>query len=130
MVNKKKLYKKFKYFLGGQPALSSIIQCSLEILDVNDHKPEFLGFTDGSIREIIVEENVAVGHELGRVFAVDSDSGKNGEVHYKIFQHNEIANITDLFDLNENTGILKTKAELDREIRNTYKFQVYLNFYL
>ncbi|KAI1733203.1 cadherin domain-containing protein [Ditylenchus destructor] len=112
---------------GGQPALSSTIQCTITVDDVNDHAPTFLDANDGR-REIVVEENVAVGHELARVFAVDGDSGRNGEIHYKLIDLNEdqgtAINSSVLFDLDEWTGVLKTKAELDREARDSYRFQI------
>lgn len=114
---------------GGQPALSTTIQCSVEVLDVNDHKPEFLGFSEDFVREIVVEESVAVGYELGRLFAVDADSGKNGEVHYKLMSQNDDILISNIFDLNENTGLLRTKVELDREKRDNYKFKVIIICY-
>lgn len=100
-------------------------------MDVNDHKPEFLGFSEESVREIVVEESVSIDYELGRVFAVDADSGKNGEVHYKLIlnEKNDDIIISDVFNLDENTGVLRTKIELDREKRDNYKFKVINIFY-
>lgn len=94
------------------------------------------------MREIFVEENVPIGHELGRIFAVDEDSGRNGEIHYSLRNieknNSEILNninlaqndsknfndIEEMFNLNEISGILTTKVVLDREVRDNYCFQV------
>uniref|UniRef100_A0A915CQB1 Uncharacterized protein n=1 Tax=Ditylenchus dipsaci TaxID=166011 RepID=A0A915CQB1_9BILA len=114
---------------GGQPALSSTLQCTIHIQDVNDHSPTFLHAEGAGLREIVVEENVAIGHELGRVFAVDEDSGVNGEIHYKLIDSNELKqmpqqNLSQLFELDETTGVLRTKSELDRELQDSYLFQI------
>lgn len=91
------------------------------------------------MREIFVEENVPIGHELARFFAVDEDSGKNGEIHYFLknnisnngsnilFQFNDLifSNIKEIFNLDETGGILTTKVVLDRETRDHYRFQVF-----
>lgn len=104
----------------------------MEILDVNDHRPEFLGVggeassTSGRFREIVVDESVSVGQELGRLFAVDADSGVNGQVNYRIREEDGVsdAEIFEVFELSATTGVLRTRKELDRETRETYEFQV------
>lgn len=34
---------------GGQPALSVTTQCTIHIIDVNDHEPKFLGIGEGNL---------------------------------------------------------------------------------
>lgn len=109
---------------GGQPALSSTVQCIVTVSDVNDHAPSFL---TTSMHEIFVDENVAIGYELGRIFAVDEDSGPNGDVHYKL----ESADQTDLdaFVIDNVTGMIRTTKELDRETKDRFSLRVFLLLY-
>lgn len=102
--------------------------------DVNDHSPTFLDANGEAFREFVVEENMAIGHELGRVYAVDEDGGQNGEIHYKMIgtgedgQPNE-RDLNALFELDEWSGVLKAKVKLDRERRHAYRFKVDLFFH-
>lgn len=63
-----------------------------------------------------------VGYELGRVYAVDEDSGRNGEVRYRLEAEDE--NATLKFAIDEMTGTLKTIGELDREEKELYNLKV------
>ena len=52
-----------------------------------------------------------------QVSANDADHGTNGQISYFI----RSGNIDNAFNLDANTGIVTTKANLDREIRDSYK---------
>lgn len=54
---------------------------------------------------------------------MDEDSGKNSAVRYSLEM---IAPNTDdkVFEIDSVTGSIRTKQELDRETRDTYKFKV------
>lgn len=113
---------------GQQPtALSSTITCTVNILDVNDHSPVFVGITSTSDNtiELVLDEDAPIGQELTRLLAVDEDTGKNGEIHYQIgiptngSVENELP-----FEVDRTTGVLRTKEKLDREQRAEYQFQI------
>lgn len=104
---------------GGQPALSSTISCTISVMDVNDHAPAFLS---SSMHEILVDEDVAVGYELGRIFAVDEDLGPNGDVRYRLENVGDEEKGT--FTIDKETGIIRTSNKLDREARDRYLLKV------
>ncbi|CAD5218600.1 unnamed protein product [Bursaphelenchus okinawaensis] len=128
---------------GGQPAMSTTVHVTVNIVDVNDHAPTFLGAT---MHEINVEENLPAGRELGRLFAMDEDSGRNGEVRYylqseeqpldrKVLENESSASDSssatdstlkpsEAFTIDELTGALKTNTVLDREVKDRYQYKV------
>lgn len=59
---------------GAQPALSSTVPLTINVVDINDHAPTLIA----AQKVITLEENVAIGEEVGRVYAIDEDSGPNG----------------------------------------------------
>lgn len=64
-----------------------------------------------------------MGYELGRLYAVDEDSGRNGEVRYRL-EFEENLNSTQKFAIDELTGVLTTIGELDREEKEVYEMKV------
>lgn len=61
-----------------------------------------------------------MGYELGRLYAVDEDSGKNGEVRYSLESNDDSSKFT----IDELSGILTTSGELDREAKDFYELKV------
>lgn len=53
---------------------------------------------------------------------MDEDSGKNGEVRYRIEAESE--NVTSTFKIDEVTGVLSTIGEIDREKTDIYNMKV------
>ncbi|KAH7724707.1 Cadherin domain containing protein [Aphelenchoides avenae] len=100
---------------SGQPALSSTVHCTVTVVDVNDHAPRFLAVSG---HEFFVEENIPVGTEVGRIFAVDEDSGSNGEIRYSLLGESE------LFEIDAVNGAIRTKADVDREYNERYSLKV------
>uniref|UniRef100_A0A914HXA3 Uncharacterized protein n=1 Tax=Globodera rostochiensis TaxID=31243 RepID=A0A914HXA3_GLORO len=116
---------------GGQPSLFSTLQCSVTIIDVNDHSPAFIGIgtTGGDRLELFVDENAPIGREIGRLLAVDGDSGQNGEIRYRIaavLEENKgkVPPPPLPFELDPITGAFKTTEKLDRESRAEFIFNV------
>uniref|UniRef100_A0A0N5AHE5 Protocadherin Fat 4 n=1 Tax=Syphacia muris TaxID=451379 RepID=A0A0N5AHE5_9BILA len=103
---------------SGQPASSSTTTCTIRIIDINDHKPQFVSLQ----QQVFVDENVPIGHEITRVFAVDEDSGENGIVRYslEIIPPEE----TPTFEIDAVTGSIKTLSKLDRELNSLYKLKI------
>ncbi|ETN76935.1 cadherin domain protein [Necator americanus] len=97
---------------GAQPALSSTVTLMLYVIDINDHAPTFIA----SQKKIFLDENVAVGDEVGRVYAIDDDSGENGVVRYAL-------NGSLDFFIDAESGIIRTASSLDRERAAQYELQ-------
>lgn len=102
---------------SGQPAQSSTINCAINIVDINDHKPHFVA----SRQELFVEENVPIGFEITRIFAIDEDNDINGRITYKLAGEDS-ANET--FRIDQTTGIITTINKLDREEKEKYILKV------
>lgn len=65
---------------GGNPARSSTAQLRLVLYDVNDNAPAF----SASTFSFRLDEGLPAGTSVGRVVAVDADSGENALVFYRI----------------------------------------------
>jgi hypothetical protein len=103
---------------GG--GLMDNISVRIHVEDVNDHAPVF----KKSWYNFDLEEGVYSGKILGRIEATDADYGNNAKIIYSILQ-NEHDNIYVLpFRISESDGILTVTGEIDREIRDSYTFQV------
>lgn len=70
---------------AAEGALSSIVDLTVMVLDVNDNPPVF----QKPDYAITIPEDVAVGTEVLRVFATSDDIGANGEIYYSIRSGNE-----------------------------------------
>ncbi|XP_032221364.2 cadherin EGF LAG seven-pass G-type receptor 2 isoform X2 [Nematostella vectensis] len=89
----------------GQPFLYNQTTVDIALIDVNDNAPQFVS----SHFQTMIPENYAVGQEFYRVQAYDKDHGTNGEITFS-FMQNDLP-----FSINENTGGISIKEELDRE---------------
>ena len=104
------------------------MEINITVLDFNDHTPMFLN----PVTFVNIPEGVAVGTVLTDFNVTDSDSGDLGEqgVRFSIaagtaHEDEEYSTLqffslpfpgdTDLFSVNSVSGILKTKAQLDRD---------------
>lgn len=97
--------------LGG---LHDTAQVRIYVLDTNKYRPQF----QHTPYKIEVRENVPVGSSIYQVMAVDRDVGENGRVSYRLGQG------TSSFDIDENTGDIKTRVKLDRETTESMSFAV------
>ncbi|XP_034242049.1 cadherin-related tumor suppressor [Thrips palmi] len=95
------------------PRLSSTVQVSITVRDVNDNAPEFITPSETS-----VGENVAPGTVLLAVKAVDKDEGRNGYVEYSLDDDDV------MFSLGAADGLLRVAGRLDRESRPAYRITV------
>ncbi|PIC27301.1 hypothetical protein B9Z55_019604 [Caenorhabditis nigoni] len=98
---------------GAQPALSSTVPLTIHVVDINDHAPTLIA----AQKMITLEENVAIGEEVGRVYAIDEDSGPNGIIRYSIEGPED-------FIIDEDSGVIKTTKLLDRETTARYSLKV------
>ncbi|KAG8507314.1 Protocadherin-23 [Galemys pyrenaicus] len=81
------------------------------ILDMNDHRPNFV-----SPSTAYISEDAVVGSLVHHLAAEDPDEGRNGRVTFSILSGNE--NMT--FMLDESSGLLTTALPLDYEIKSQH----------
>lgn len=100
----------------GKPQLVGEATVNLQIKDKNDNAPKFANST----LYFYVKENQVTGTSVNRLTAADPDLNENGVVTYFISDTKEPKLPFELFP----EGVLVTKRELDREIKDTYEFTV------
>ncbi|XP_069700620.1 cadherin-89D [Periplaneta americana] len=103
---------------GG--GLADNITVRIHVKDVNDHAPVF----KKSWYNFDLEEGFYSGKSIGRIEATDADYGSNAEIVYSILQ-NDQDDFSELpFRISEKEGILTVTGDIDREVRDSYTFQV------
>nr|XP_034195560.1 fat-like cadherin-related tumor suppressor homolog isoform X8 [Osmia lignaria] len=102
----------------SSPLLTALAEISLQVLDENDHAPEFESNPYG----IILAENIEEGTSILKIIAHDDDLGSNGEVRYSF--GSDIGELANVFTIDAYTGWISTLVQLDKEKQPEYKFQV------
>lgn len=100
----------------GEPPLSSAMDVTMLVLDVNDNTPSF----SQNIYDIEIEENMLTGTDVIQVFASDADEGTNGQIRFSIAG----GNIKSDFRIDSVTGWISVAKQLDREVRTSYSLVV------
>ncbi|XP_036445151.1 protocadherin Fat 4 [Colossoma macropomum] len=100
----------------GQPPLSSTMEVTMVVLDVNDNTPSF----SQNIYDIEIEENTLSGTDVLQVFASDADEGTNGQIRFSIAAGNGNSD----FRIDSVTGVISVARLLDRETRSSYSLVV------
>ncbi|GLH01449.1 Fat-like cadherin-related tumor suppressor homolog [Gryllus bimaculatus] len=98
-----------------QQRLSSTVQVTIVLKDVNDAAPEFI-----TPNETAVAENVPPNTVVMAVKAVDRDEGRNSYVEYSLAPGPDSA----LFTLGPVDGLVRVAGRLDREARANYTLEV------
>ncbi|KAK4472361.1 hypothetical protein MN116_003622 [Schistosoma mekongi] len=103
---------------NGHPPKNSTAEVLINIIDQNDHAPQF----EKEIFYFNLSEDLPVNSIAAILVAHDDDFGKNAEVTYKIddLQGNAIKT----FRLDRNNGSLWLRTPLDREKLDSYVFKV------
>ncbi|XP_036974824.1 protocadherin Fat 3 isoform X2 [Acanthopagrus latus] len=101
---------------GRQGALSSQVDLTILVLDVNDNAPVF----QRRDYAVTVPEDVAVGTEVLRVLATSVDIGPNAEITYRIRSGNELRK----FSIDRNLGSISVADDLDFEVCKDYYLTV------
>ena len=86
----------------------------LAVDDMNDNTPLF----EEASYSWVVDENSDMETVLGTVSAFDADEDGNAVIKFTVIDHEN------MFDVGELTGIVTTRASLDREIKASYIFRV------
>uniref|UniRef100_A0A8C2ZEA1 Cadherin domain-containing protein n=1 Tax=Cyclopterus lumpus TaxID=8103 RepID=A0A8C2ZEA1_CYCLU len=100
----------------GEPPLSSTMDVTMTVLDVNDNTPSF----SQNIYDIEIEENTLTGIDVIQVFASDADEGTNGHIRFSISGGNANSD----FRIDSVTGAISVAKQLDREARSSYSLVV------
>nr|XP_046262315.1 protocadherin alpha-8-like isoform X7 [Scatophagus argus] len=104
---------------GGKPAKTGTLQIKVNVLDVNDNSPLF----SKSLYKVQVVENSSIGTTLLTLTATDLDYGVNGEITYSFTERGRL-NPDDKFALNDNTGEITVKGNIDYEHNQAYEIRV------
>ncbi|XP_014858141.1 PREDICTED: protocadherin Fat 4 isoform X1 [Poecilia mexicana] len=100
----------------GEPPLSSTMDVTMMVLDVNDNTPSF----SQNIYDIEIEENILTGTDVIQVFATDADDGTNGQIRFSIAG----GNTNNDFRIDSVTGVISVARQLDRETHSSYSLVV------
>ncbi|XP_021486173.2 protocadherin beta-4-like [Meriones unguiculatus] len=103
---------------GGSPPRSGTTMVRILILDINDNAPEFVN----TPYEVQVLECSPPDSPVLTVSARDADAGNFGRVSYGLFQASD--EIQQTFSINEVTGEIRLKRELDFEKIKSYRVEV------
>ncbi|XP_023311979.1 cadherin-related tumor suppressor, partial [Anoplophora glabripennis] len=96
--------------------LSSTVQVTIILKDVNDMSPEFI-----TPNETSVAENIPINTVVMAIKAVDKDEGRNGYIEYSL-SNDPLTN--GVFSLGPVDGLLRVAGRIDREAKNNYTLLV------
>ncbi|CAG5120721.1 unnamed protein product, partial [Candidula unifasciata] len=100
----------------GNPSKWNSTTVLVKVLDVNDNVPSFLEPS----YQTSINENIPVGSVVITVQADDQDSDQNAVIKYSVV--NPPSSFP--FELDPHTGVIKTRAQVDRETNSSFVFQV------
>lgn len=95
---------------------TSFTRLKIELLPANLNSPLF----EDVIVDVQIPENQAPGYTVVTVKATDRDFGEFGSITYSI--HSDL--LSESFAIDQNTGKITTKVELDREKQKMYEIPI------
>ncbi|XP_036431572.1 protocadherin alpha-8-like isoform X5 [Colossoma macropomum] len=104
---------------GGNPPRSGTLNITVTVLDINDNRPVF----SQEVYTTQIKENVPIGTVVIKVKATDLDESLNGEVLYS-FGSKLNRNFYAVFDLDNVSGEIRVKGEIDFENTDVYRLDV------
>ncbi|XP_069340449.1 protocadherin Fat 2 [Eulemur rufifrons] len=99
--------------------LVSLVSVNIQVKDVNDNRPIF----EADPYKAVLTENMPVGTSVIQVTAIDQDTGRDGQVSYRL-SADPGNNVHELFAIDSESGWITTLQELDCETRQAYHFYV------
>lgn len=105
----------------GNGQFSDRSAIDIEIQDVNQDKPVFIMPALANATVEVPENAARADYLVMTVKAIDKDSGENGRVTYHLKVNNHNVQETDEFIIDQDTGELRTKMFLDREVKSKYE---------
>ena len=104
--------------LDSTMVISSFAQVTVNVLDENEAPSFSVVFRTGAIMENIpIQTILQLENGINAVQASDEDSGVNGNIRYSI--EDDVP-----FDVDAINGIISVSGELDREMEDSYRFDV------
>ncbi|KAL3973012.1 netrin 4 [Sarotherodon galilaeus] len=104
---------------GGTPPKSGSMTIIVNVLDINDNPPVF----SQMLYKFSIHENVNIGTSIITLNATDLDDGKNGQISYSFMEIDEEKQ-TDVFSIDEQTGTVTNKRNIDFEENNAFELRV------
>ena len=104
---------------GGTPALSGVVDVSVDVLDVNDNSPVF----ERNEYEATIVENAPPRTVVARVVATDADSGLNGQIVYEFTSLTQ-SSFGHIFAVTNTSGDVYVIGSVDYEERTAYQLVV------
>ncbi|XP_065146783.1 protocadherin Fat 3 [Paramisgurnus dabryanus] len=101
---------------GAAGSLSTQVDLTIMVLDVNDNPPVF----QKQDYMVTVPEDVAKGTEVVRVFATSEDIGVNAEIYYRFLSGNELGK----FSIDDATGVISVADDLDYELCKDFYLKI------
>lgn len=106
---------------NGIPQLSNEVQVTVSITDLNDHAPEFSSLSYAST----LMENSVTGTSILSVIATDRDIGVNAAITFSLNTSTSAGlRANQLVAVNSSTGVISTKAPIDRETDDVLNFML------
>ncbi|XP_026544522.1 protocadherin beta-14-like, partial [Notechis scutatus] len=103
---------------GGVPQKTGTVQINIDVLDINDNSPQF----SQSEYKVRIKENLSKGTLLIKVEARDPDFGSNAQILYSF--HRVPERINNLFQLNERTGEITVRGQIDYERESSHSINI------
>lgn len=100
----------------GTPSKRNFARLIIDVLDHNDHAPEFLT----ELVQVRIFETAAVGSTVAAMLAVDKDRGANARVTYSI----SAGNVGGAFVVEPDSGHIRVNQPLDVAIAHEYMLVV------
>ncbi|XP_030000822.1 protocadherin gamma-C5-like [Sphaeramia orbicularis] len=104
---------------GGTPVRSGTCKITISVIDVNDNFPVF----NENVYQVSMKENSTKGTFVIKLTATDADEGPNGEVKYS-FGSRTPDFVLSLFEINDLTGDIVLKGELDYEASTSFLIDI------
>ncbi|KAK6172427.1 hypothetical protein SNE40_016078 [Patella caerulea] len=102
----------------GSPVKSSTVDVMVIIGDQNDHSP----FFNQPHFTLQILENQPIGTVVGKLNVTDLDDEANSKLLFVFTDRN--SRVEDYFEIEQSTGIVKTRRVLDREVEYKFDFSV------
>lgn len=100
----------------GSPPRSSTAHLIIHVNDVNDHEPVF----EKSEYSAVLSELSPAGTYVASITATDEDTGVNAQIFYEFVS----GNTHQWFEINTSSGLITTKAALDREMQGSVELSI------
>ncbi|KAG8439047.1 hypothetical protein GDO86_005300 [Hymenochirus boettgeri] len=105
-------------FDGGNPMQTGTAIIRITVVDINDNIPKF----DQEVYKVSINENIPMNSTILQVKASDKDEGINSQITYSFTTTSQ--HVTSTFAINSTNGEIKTKENLDFEMKKNYEISV------